>query len=134
MARITSSRIASRFSLWHLWTAAALWLAFAVLTFWIASAGLDDVRDHPITVAATTLGTILGPMTGAISREFQGCCLEFSLSLAPYCLAALLLGAGVQVVVPPKPAWLAPVRVIAWLAGWLVWFGGGIVSFGHALS
>lgn len=130
----TMNWIRSRFSRWHLWTALGLWAAFSVLTLWIVSEGLDDASDKPQTVAATTLGTVLGPMTGAISRDFQSCCTRFSLSLLPYCVSGLAAGVLVQVVVPLRPVWLIPIRVTAWIAGLVVWFGGGIVSFGHALS
>ena len=124
----------SRFSRWHLWTALILWFLFSGLTLWMVTDGLDDADEKPLTVAATTLGTVLGPMTGAISRNYQSCCTRFSLSLLPYCLGGLVAGALAQVVVPRRPAWLLPIRVIAWIAGLVVWFGGGIVSFGHALS
>jgi len=124
----------ARFSRWHLWSALTIWFVFAALTLWIVSLGLDDARQHPNVVAATTVGTLLGPMTGAISRGFQSCCLAFSLSLLPWALAGLALGVAVQVFTPHAPRWLAPLRVIFWIAGLVVWFGSGIVSFGHALS
>src|SRR5687767_2212082 len=82
-------RLARRFSWWHAWVAVGLWLAFSGVTLWIMLQGLDRGAWRPLRVAATTAGTILGPMTGAISRDFQGCCLDFSLSLLPYCLGAL---------------------------------------------
>jgi len=52
----------------------------------------------------------------------------------PYCLAGLLTGLAVQLVVPPRGAMTGMVRVVAWVAGLLAWFGGGMVSFAHALS
>jgi hypothetical protein len=73
-------------------------------------------------------------MTGAISRDFQGCCLDASLSLLPWCLGALGVGVGMQLVVPPRGWPSRALRLLAWAAGWFVWFAGGIVSFAHALS
>lgn len=126
--------VASRFSRWHAWTAAALWLTFTALTFLAVMNGLDKAREHPGTVAATTAGTLLGPMTGAISRDFQGCCTEFSVSLLPWCGGALAVGVVFQILVPPRGWWRGALRLFAWVAGLFVWFGGGIVSFAHALS
>ena len=124
----------SRFSRWHAWVAVALWLAFSGLTLFIVLSALDRATDKPRTVAATTAATVLGPMTGAVSRDFQGCCVKFSLSLLPYCLGALLIGCALQVFILPR-GWVSKtVRVLAWSAGWFVWFGGGIASFAHALS
>ena len=127
-------RLSCRLSAWHAWVAAALWLVFSGLTLFIVLSALDRAPDRPRTVAATTAATVLGPMTGAVSRDFQGCCLKFSLWLVPWCLGALLAGVAVQFVVPPRGAVTRTVRVLAWAAGLVVWFGGGIVSFGHALS
>src|SRR5688572_22720360 len=90
--------LAARFSRWHAWVAVLLWLAFSVINFFAVLNGLDRAREKPGTVAATAAGTVLGPMTGAISRDFQGCCLKASLSLLPYCLGALLGGIAVQVI------------------------------------
>jgi hypothetical protein len=126
--------LASRLRRWHLWLAVAFWLAFSGLSLFIVLKGLDRAADHPRTVAATVAATALGPMVGAVSRDFQGCCLEASLSLLPYCLGGLLIGLAVQLVVRPGGWFAAIVRVVAWIAGLLMWFGGGIISFAHALS
>lgn len=126
--------LASRFSRWHAWVALSLWLAFSGLTLFIVLNALDRAADKPRTVAATTAATVLGPMTGAVSRDFQGCCLKASLSLLPYCLGALLIGLAVQLVIPPRRWVTKTVRVLFWSGGWFVYFGGGIVSFAHALS
>ena len=125
---------AARFSRWHAGVALGLWLAFSGLTLFIVLKGLDRAADKPRTVAVTTAATILGPMTGAVSRDFQGCCLKFSLYLLPYCLGALLVGVIVQLVILPRGWVTKTVRVLFWSAGWFVYFAGGIVSFGHALS
>jgi hypothetical protein len=130
----TKAFLSSRFSRWHAWVAVVLWLVFSGLTLLIVLNGLDHATDKRKTVALTTAGTVLGPITGAISRDFQGCCLRASLDLMPYCLAGLLTGLAVQLVVPPRGAMTGMVRVVAWVAGLLAWFGGGMVSFAHALS
>lgn len=124
----------SRFAWWHAGVAFVLWACAAVLMLWAVAMGLDDAAEQPRTVAATVAGVALGPMTGAISRGFQDCCLAFSLSLLPYCLAALAVAVGVQLALPPSPAWLGPVRLLAWIVGLVVWFGGGLLSLLHALS
>jgi hypothetical protein len=133
-ARRPGGWVRSRFSRWHAWVAVALWLGFSGLTLFIVLAGLDHATQRPKTVAATTAGTVLGPMTGAICRDFQGCCLRNSLMLMPYCLAGLGAGVVVQLAVAGTGSFTRGVRVIAWVFGLIVWFGGGIVSFGHALS
>ncbi|MEW4570276.1 hypothetical protein AB1L88_20610 [Tautonia sp. JC769] len=127
--------IAKAFSRWHLGIFLGAWLGFAALTLQIVRTHLDNAERHPGVVAATTVGSVLGPMSGAISRGFsQGCCLEVSLSLLPYCLSALVAAAVVQVVVPARGVGLLALRLVAWMVGVIVWFGGGIVSLGHALS
>lgn len=126
--------VARRFSLGHLWLFLAFWAVFATLTFLIVRDGLDEADRHPGVVAATTVGSVLGPLSGAISRDFQSCCLEFSLSLLPYALGALGLAALVQAVVTARGPGLRALRFVVWGLGLLAWFGSGIVSFGHALG
>ena len=72
----------------HFVILAAIWLGFTTWTFLIVRSGLDHAREKPLTVVTVTVASVLGPMTGAISRGFQGCCLQASLSLLPYCLLA----------------------------------------------
>ncbi len=118
----------------HLMTFVALWGVFGVLTFLAVFNGLDNAAQRPTRVALTTVASLFGPMTGAIAREMQGCCLEFSLWLLPWCLPPLLLAVFVQWLWRPKNAAARGFRVLIWSLGWVIWFGGGIVSFGHALS
>jgi hypothetical protein len=80
------------------------------------------------------VGTITGPFTGAMSRGFQSCCLRFSLTLMAYCAPFLLIGLAVQFIRLPERKWPRVLRMSVWIGGWLVWFLGGILSFGHALS
>ena len=75
----------------HLFAFVGIWLSFTALTYWIAEHGIEQ-DSHRRLVILTTLGTILGPMTGAISRNCQSCCVAFSLSLLPYCGAFLAVG------------------------------------------
>ncbi len=81
-----------------------------------------------------TVATITGPLTGAISRGFQSCCLEYSLLLLVFCAPVLLGGILLQFLRLPERRWTGTLRMTAWVLGWVVWFGGGILSFGHALS
>ena len=124
----------SRFSRWHAVVALVLWLGFSGLTLAILLTGLKEAADRPLKVAATTAGTVLGPMTGAIARDFQSCCLESSLRLLPVCLGALAGAVLVQLIVRPRGRWRNILRLTAWATGLFAWFAGGIVSFGHALS
>lgn len=121
-------RLAGRFSLWHVWIALALLLAFVGLTF-------SAARAYPTRLAATIMvGIALGPMAGAFVRDYQGCCLEFSLSLLPYCAGALVGALAVQLLVPPKTGLLRAFRLLTWAAGLFIWFAGALVSYMHALS
>lgn len=126
--------VANNFTRRHVRVAAGLWLASAALTLLVVLTGLDDAARRPLTVAATVAGTALGPLTGAISRGFQPCCLAASLALLPVCLPALAIAAAAQVVRLPNTPRVRMGRLAVWAAGLVVWFGGGIVSFGHALG
>ncbi len=129
----------NHFSKPHLFVFLGIWLGFTALTYWIADHGIDDY-DHRKLVTLTALGTILGPMTGAISRNCQSCCLAFSLSLLPYCGA--FLAAGTLPLFIKFPLFIklpfkwgaSALRMTLWVVGLLGWFLGGIVSFGHALN
>jgi len=112
----------------------ALFVAFTILTFLATNAGVDKGSGHKTLVLQATLGTITGPLTGAISRGFQDCCLDFSLTIMAYCAPFLIIGVGIQFIVLPGQRWLRVMRMILWALGWIVWFMGGILSFGHALS
>lgn len=114
----------------HLMAWVVLWLLFMVLTALATSQGLTDKRY----VLPTVLATVLGPMTGGISRGGQGCCLQASLSLLPCAAACALIGTAVQFVPAPKHVAAEAIRLTLWSLGWFVWFATGIVSLGHALS
>lgn len=118
----------------HVVILAIIWLGFTTWTFLIVSGGLDHARERPWTVVTVTIASVLGPMTGAISRGFQSCCLQASLSLLPYCSAGLAIGTLTQIVWHPQSLWQRVLRLTIWGAGIFVWFAGGILSFFHALS
>ena len=111
---------------------AILLTGFAILNLLAVMPSEGFTRD-----VLTALGTPLGPLTGAISRNFQGCSLQFSLSLLPMFLPMLLLGVIAQchrkasLTGPHKPALL---RNLAWFTAWTLWFFSGLISFGHALT
>jgi len=125
---------ARRFRRTHLYVFLAIWLGFTFWTFAIVNSGVDSSPGRTRTVCVTTAATILGPMTGAISRNLQGCCLNCSLSLLPYCVASAGLGIAAQFIKFPFERFSNPIRMVLWIVGWLGWFFGGIVSFMHALS
>jgi hypothetical protein len=118
----------------HLMVFACLLVIFSILTFLISNAGINQRPENDALVLLTTLGTISGPLVGAIARDFQGCCLTFSLTIMAFCGPVLLLGVLVQVIDLPDKKWIRIVRMGLWGFGWMVWFMGGIASFAHALS
>ena len=68
----------------HANTFVALLTTFMVLTLLATNAGVDRGSDHNARVLQSTLGAIAGPLTGAIARGFQSCCLHVSLVLMVY--------------------------------------------------
>jgi hypothetical protein len=112
----------------HLWVLLGLLVAFSILTGLAVAGGADD-GHRPWRVATTTAGTILGPFTGALARDWQSCCTRFSLSLLPWAGGMLALGLALQVG-RRRTAW----RLAAWSLAWTVWFTSGLLSFLHAFS
>jgi hypothetical protein len=49
---------------------------------------------------------------------------------APALLPAIML----KLLNLPRGPWFGALRMAAWLLGWLIWFGGGLFSFMHALE
>lgn len=117
----------------HLFAFLGIWLCFTGWTYWIAEHGIEH-DNHNRLVFLTTCGTLLGPTTGAISRDCQSCCLKFSLSLLPYCAAFLIFGTIPLFLKLPFQCGASALRMIMWIVGLLGWFLGGIVSFFHAFS
>lgn len=107
-----------------------LFAGFTVLNFLAGTANEGFMRGM-----LTAAGTILGPMTGAIARNFQGCCLEFSVKLLPF-FGPFVLVAGLCLMQWKREegAGMKALRSSIWGVAWFSWFFGGIVSFGHALS
>lgn len=122
-----------------MWVALALLALFAALIAWATGellsidAGESRVA-HALWVAPTAASTPLGPLTGAIARRGQSCCLAWALQLLGP--AAALLAAGVlpQLLPPARARAWRLVRLAAWGLGWFAWFASGIASLGHALE
>lgn len=119
---------------WHAVLLAGLLLVFTLLTFLITDTGLDQGPEHQARVLWATASTITGPLTGAVSREFQDCCLRCSLSIMVFCGPVLLTSVLLQFVRWPGRRLAQVVSLGSWTLGWLTWFLGGIASFAHALS
>lgn len=134
MGDITATGWVSHREGWRLRVFLAIWAAFSGLTFFIVMQGLDAASRRPGLVAKTVASTILGPMTGAVSRDLQSCCLAFSVSLLPLAMGALGVGVLFQAILPDSPGWMGGLRLVLWALGWIGWFGAGIVSFAHALG
>ena len=106
-----------------------------VLNYFVADAGIDDGSGHTRQVIVTTAATILGPMAGGIARDFQGCCVRFSLwVLLIFSGPGLLVGLLMQVIPLPFQKGAGIVRMAFWTIGWMMWFLGGFISSGHALT
>ena len=125
--------IFQHFSRKHGYVFLAFYLALACWTFFVLSRqSASDWRDN--WNAAATVGSLSGPFTGAIARHFQSCCWQWSVTLLPYCAAFLLGGFAFQFVPIRWEAGQRTLRLVVWSIGLLGWFGGGVVSLGHALS
>lgn len=116
----------------HLVSFLTIYAVFAVLTF--LALRLPEKHSTTSKAVLVSLGAISGPFTGAMARDFQSCCWNNSLQIAPYCGGILMLSIGLQVIPLPFQSGQRFVRLALWVGGWLGWFGGGVVSFGHALS
>jgi hypothetical protein len=116
---------------------ATLLAVFTGLTLLITYFGVDGGPRRAKSIALTTLSTITGPLTGAISRGAvgsKGCCFETSRLFMARCGPVLLAGIAVQWVAwPPRP-WAQRTRLLLWIAGWFTWFAGGSLSLGHSLA
>ena len=109
-----------------------LLVPITALTYLAVSSGSPgDVRDRPAVL--TSLATITGPFVGAIARNAQSCCLDYSLGLAAVTGPILALGLIAQVVPLPLRRGQQAVRLVLWTLGWFVWLFSGHVSFMHAL-
>jgi len=126
-------RVFGNFTRTHLFIFLGFYIVFAGLTALVLNLQSEsDRREAPIVSA--TLGSISGPFTGAIARHYQSCCLEFSMSIFPYSAALLGIGVLAQIVAMPWKCCERSMRLVAWCLGLLGWFGGVLLSFGHALS
>lgn len=111
-----------------------MWAVFAALTFTVTAMNVPRGPDDFGQVIMATIGTLAGPMPGALSRGCQACCLRFSLGLFPYAGAALMVAVVPQFLPWPPGQFGKSMRLALWTLGLLGWFGTGILSFGHALG
>ena len=126
--------IENNFSKKHAIVFLGLLVFFTVLNFFAVNSGIDEGDEHTQQVIMTTLATVSGPMTGAVARDFQGCCTRFSLwVLLVFSGPVFLLGVLMQVVRFPFKRGQGIVRMFFWVIGLLIWFLGGFISYGHAL-
>jgi hypothetical protein len=123
----------NNFSKKHLFIFLAIWILFTIANFAILCIGLDGQNKYIYTLL-TTAATITGPLTGAIARQWQSCCTEFSLKIMMFCAPVLLLGTIFQLIKLPFKKFAAAIRLFIWIVCLLIWFLGGILSFGHALE
>lgn len=123
----------NNFSKKHIYIFLGIWILFTIATFVILCAGLDGQNKY-IFVVLTTAATFTGPMTGAIARQWQSCCTEFSLKIMMFCAPVLLFGTIFQLIKLPFKKSAGAIRLFLWTLCLLIWFLGGILSFGHALE
>ncbi|MBU6401491.1 MAG: hypothetical protein KGS61_14335 [Verrucomicrobia bacterium] len=119
----------------HWWILLGFYGAFTALSLLLLLPG--SLTGHGDTLArslAASVGSFSGPFTGAIARGFQSCCLQFSLGLCPYCGSILGIGLLFQFVPLHFGRFEHGFRLTTWSLGLLGWFGGVLISFGHALS
>jgi hypothetical protein len=129
------SGVRRRFSLGH----TVIFLGFAAAFLWLndrAQLGVTPGNGaRPTsTPGRTVLLTVAGPLAGGIIRDYQACCWKASLALLPYCAGILAAGAAVQFLPLPRRNGFQAVRLVAWFLGLTGWFGGAVLSYGHALS
>lgn len=124
----------NRFSIAHGLALVAIWLLASALDYYILRHAWDYGPTRPLACAGLALASISGPMIGGLTRHPSNCCMEFSLSLLPYSIAGLATGIGFQFSPWPANRWGVGLRLGVFVMGLLVWFGSGIISFGHALS
>jgi hypothetical protein len=119
----------------HLWVFMVMLMLFTILNGVIAAAGIDKGADKVRQVVSTIAATITGPIAGAVARDFQSCCMQFSLRvLLVFSGPGLLVGSVLQMVKLPFRKGQNAVRMFFWVAGWTAWFLGIFISYLHALS
>jgi hypothetical protein len=123
----------NNFSKRHLYIFLTILILFSIANFAILCARLDGQNKYIYTLL-TTAATIHGPLTGAIARQWQSCCAEFSLKIMMFCAPVLLFGIIFQLIKLPFKKSASAIRLFIWIVSLLIWFLGGIISYGHALS
>ncbi len=117
---------------WIVWI--FLFVLFTLLTYLAADGGIDDGPKHDRRVLVTTACTLSGPLTGAIARDMQSCCLEVSMSILFVTGPLLLIGVLATNFGPRERKWVRVMHLTLWILGWTLWYFGGLFSFAHALS
>jgi hypothetical protein len=119
----------------HLWVFMGILAVATVFNFFVVNEGIDHGPEHTRQVIVTTLATVTGPMTGGIARDLQSCCVKFSLwVLLVFSGPALLVGIIMQLIPLPFQKGARVFRMFFWVASLLLWFLGGLISYGHALE
>jgi hypothetical protein len=124
--------LATHFTRTHGYITLGFLLVFSGFTLFLVCQPKNN--EGLANIILTTLATVTGPMVGAVARGCQSCCLKFSLSLLPWSGAFLAVGILSQIVPLPFQRLANAVRLVVWCLGLLGWFGGGVISFGHAFS
>ena len=124
-----------RFTKKHLWILVGFYITSTALSLVLLLPG--SLSGHGDTLARSltvSLVSFSGPLTGAVARGFQPCCWQFSLSLLPYCGSILGIGFLFQLIPLHFGRLERGFRLTTWTLGLLGWFGGVLMSFGHALG
>ncbi|MFO1457829.1 MAG: hypothetical protein U1G08_00365 [Verrucomicrobiota bacterium] len=119
----------------HLWVLLGFFAFFAwvsVRAQWAVTPG-DGTRAEAHGWRTLQL-MFAGPLAGGIVRNGQACCRACSLALLPYCGAGLALGNLFQFIPLPAGKGWGRLRMAFWVLGLVAWFGGAILSYGHALD
>jgi len=110
---------------WYLKSFLWIYIIFTGIIAFVAYAGLDKGPRHTTLVIKTTLCSIAGPMTGAVARDYQSCCLKASQDMMKMALPILFLGLTACFFIPPSKRWL---ERTTWVFSWIVWFFFGAFS------
>ena len=108
-----------------------MFLFFTALSILAVTGGS---KGGSTNVIGGILAVITGPFVGAVARNFQRCCLEWSTLIMWYCAPVLLLGIALQWMKIRNRIWELVLKTVVWVLGWLAWFGGGLVSYTHAFN
>ncbi len=124
-----------RFGTAHWVSFVILWVGCLILNATFVERELDAGSEKSLKVILTPLCTLGGPMLGAWVRDAShGCCYELSMSLLLFVTPLVVAAIAVQFAWRPQHLTLRFLRLLMWCTAWIIWFGAGILSVGHALS